>query len=93
MHARNSGSALDLGAVERVRVNQPAVARRAASHAARRTVKTAWQAAWLAHCVGLIDLTTLDGADTPSNVQRLCAKAASPVRPDILQVRVCAPCL
>ena len=31
-----------------------------------------------------IDLTTLAGDDTAGNVQRLCAKAKSPVRPDIL---------
>ena len=30
-----------------------------------------------------IDLTTLDGADTPGNVNRLCAKARLPLRPDI----------
>ena len=32
----------------------------------------------------VIDLTTLSGDDTPGNVQRLCAKAMNPVRPDIL---------
>jgi len=30
-----------------------------------------------------IDLTTLDGADTRGNVNRLCAKARLPLRPDI----------
>jgi deoxyribose-phosphate aldolase len=37
-----------------------------------------------------IDLTTLAGDDTPGNVQRLCAKAKSPVRPDILASLGCA---
>ena len=33
-----------------------------------------------------IDLTTLSGDDTPGKVQRLCAKAANPVRPDIMEM-------
>ena len=37
-----------------------------------------------------IDLTTLAGDDTPGNVQRLCAKAKNPVRPDILAGLGCA---
>jgi deoxyribose-phosphate aldolase len=32
-----------------------------------------------------IDLTTLDGGDTPGNVKRLCAKARLPLRPDIVR--------
>jgi deoxyribose-phosphate aldolase len=32
-----------------------------------------------------IDLTTLAGDDTPSNVQKLCFKAANPVRSDLLK--------
>lgn len=43
------------------------------------------QAAWLLKAVTLIDLTTLSGDDTPSNVQRLCLKAVQPVRRDLLQ--------
>ena len=34
--------------------------------------------------ITLIDLTTLSGDDTPARVQRLCAKAKSPVRQDLL---------
>ncbi len=34
--------------------------------------------------ITLIDLTTLSGDDTEGRVRRLCAKAASPVRPDLL---------
>lgn len=43
------------------------------------------QAAWLLKAVTFIDLTTLSGDDTPSNVQRLCLKAIQPVRRDLLQ--------
>eukprot|EP01106_Pelomyxa_sp_JSP_P017537 TRINITY_DN724_c0_g1_i3.p2 TRINITY_DN724_c0_g1~~TRINITY_DN724_c0_g1_i3.p2 ORF type:complete len:210 (+),score=62.74 TRINITY_DN724_c0_g1_i3:135-764(+) len=43
-----------------------------------------WQAAWLLRAVSCIDATTLAGDDTPGNVNRLCHKAATPVRQDIL---------
>ena len=32
-----------------------------------------------------IDLTTLSGDDTETNVARLCLKAARPIRPDLLE--------
>lgn len=43
------------------------------------------QAAWLLKAVTCIDLTTLAGDDTPSNVHRLCLKAIQPVRHDLLK--------
>ena len=49
-------------------------------------MKKQWQAAWLLKAITNIDLTTLAGDDTPSNVRRLCAKAANPVRKDILEM-------
>jgi deoxyribose-phosphate aldolase len=84
-----------------VRVNRSAVERRAATLGTRRSVKKAWQAAWLLKAVTLIDLTTLSGDDTPGRVQRLCAKARRPVRRDLLEamevdperVRVAAVCV
>ncbi|MCK4868837.1 MAG: deoxyribose-phosphate aldolase, partial [Alphaproteobacteria bacterium] len=82
---RNPGMALDLDWVEETRVNRSAVERRAASLAGRRTVKKAWQAAWLLKAVTCIDLTTLSGDDTPGRVRRLCAKARRPVRGEILE--------
>ena len=74
---------LDFDWVSRVRVNRSAVQRRCATLSGRRTVKKQWQAAWLLRAMTCIDLTTLDGADTPGNVNRLCAKARLPLRPDI----------
>ncbi|MFO7312147.1 MAG: deoxyribose-phosphate aldolase, partial [Bacillota bacterium] len=65
-------------------VNRSAVERRTASLPARRSVKQEWQAAWLLRAVQLIDLTTLNGDDTPGRVRRLCAKARQPVRQEIL---------
>src|SRR5947209_10474177 len=81
--ARNPGSPLDLGWVESIRVNRSAVERRAATLTARRTVKMEWQAAWLLRAVTCLDLTTLAGDDTQSNVRRLCAKAVHPLTDDI----------
>jgi len=80
----NPGIPLDLDWLADVRVNRSAVERRAATLPARRSIKQAWQAAWLLRAVQLIDLTTLSGDDTPGRVRRLCAKARQPVRQDIL---------
>ena len=82
---RNAGVPFDAEAVASIRVNTPAVTRRAATIAARRSVKKAWQAAWLARAVSCIDLTTLSGDDTEARVRRLCAKALRPVRADLLE--------
>src|SRR3981081_4369497 len=83
--ARNPGLALDLDWVHEARLtNRSAVERRAATLPTRRSVKKAWQAAWLLRAITCIDLTTLQGDDTPGNVRRLCAKARQPVRQDNL---------
>lgn len=82
---RNPGMPLDLDWVADVRVNRSAVERRAATISTRRTVKKDWQAAWLLRAITLMDLTTLSGDDTPGNVRRLCAKARTPVREDLLE--------
>ncbi len=82
---RNLGTALDLALVRSTRVNRSAVERRVASLPARRTVKKEWQAAWLLRVISCMDLTTLSGDDTPSNVKRLCAKARHPLRHEIVE--------
>ncbi len=82
---RNPGTALDLDVVAATHVNRSAVERRAATLPARRTVKKEWQAAWLLRAITCMDLTTLSGDDTASNVLRLCAKARRPVRDDIME--------
>jgi deoxyribose-phosphate aldolase len=68
-----------------IRVNRSAVERRAATIPARRTVKKAYQAAWLLRAITCIDLTTLSGDDTPGTVERLCAKARRPLRDDLVR--------
>jgi deoxyribose-phosphate aldolase len=82
---RNDGTALDPSWFESVGVNANAVERRAASLAARRSVKKAHQAAWLVQALTCIDLTTLAGDDTPGRVRRLCAKARRPLSDDLLR--------
>jgi deoxyribose-phosphate aldolase len=56
-----------------------------ASLPGRRTVKKDAQAAWLLKALTCIDLTTLNGDDTAGRVRRLCAKAANPIRQDLLE--------
>ena len=82
---RNPGIPLDLAWVRDIRVNRSAVERRTATLVTRRTVKLDWQAAWLLRAITLMDLTTLQGDDTPGRVRRLCAKARRPIRDDVLQ--------
>merc|ERR1711924_158634 len=60
----NPGIPLDLQWVKRANVNLPALIRRAESHTKRRSVKKAWQAAWLLRATTCVDLTTLAGDDT-----------------------------
>lgn len=81
----NPGIDLDLNWVMSVRVNRSAAQRRVASITKRRSIKKEWQAAWLLKAITMMDLTTLEGSDTPGRVARLCAKARQPVRQDILE--------
>lgn len=82
---RNPGVPFDADLLESLRVNRSGVERRTATLPGRRTVKKEWQLAWLLKAITCIDLTTLSGDDTPGRVQRLCAKARQPVRPDLLE--------
>ncbi|RVE56839.1 hypothetical protein OJAV_G00225200 [Oryzias javanicus] len=85
MSSRNPGTALDLEWISRVRVNTQAVLKRAQNIQGQKLPKKQWQSAWLLKAVTCIDLTTLSGDDTPSNVHRLCMKAIQPVRRDLLR--------
>ena len=81
----NPGTALNLDWLEDVRVNASAVSRRTQSLTGRRSVKGPWQTAWLLHAIQCMDLTTLSSDDTPKRVQRLCAKARQPIRPELVK--------
>lgn len=97
----NRGIPLNLDWVRQSRVNTSAVERRAQSHAARRTVKKEWQAAWLLRAITCMDLTTLSGDDTDERVRRLCAKARHPIQAELverlkiddLRIQVAAVCV
>ncbi|MFC0199715.1 deoxyribose-phosphate aldolase [Paracoccus rhizosphaerae] len=80
----NPGTDLNLDWFSGLRINTPAVERRAATLPARRSLKKDHQAAWLLNAVRCIDLTTLAGDDTPDRVARLCAKARQPIAADLL---------
>ena len=81
----NPGVPLDLSAINAVRINTSAAERRVASLPGRRSVKQNAQAGWLLNAVCCMDLTTLNGDDTPGRIKRLCAKARHPIRADILE--------
>ncbi|KAB0348589.1 hypothetical protein FD754_013446 [Muntiacus muntjak] len=81
----NWGTKFYLSWISKIQVNKPAVLRRAEQIQAHRPVKKEWQAAWLLKAVTCIDLTTLSGDDTASNIQRLCYKAKYPIREDLLK--------
>jgi deoxyribose-phosphate aldolase len=82
---RNEGMKLALDVIDDIRLNFPAAERRIAALPGRRSVKKDAQAAWLLKAITCIDLTTLSGDDTAARVERLCAKAKNPVRPDLLE--------
>ena len=71
--------------ISRVYLNLSSIKQRASEYSSRRAVKKEHQVAWLLRAITCIDLTTLAGDDTPSNVQKLCYKAANPVRFDLLK--------
>jgi deoxyribose-phosphate aldolase len=83
--SRNEGMALEPSLFEAIDVHLSAAERRAATLITRRSVKKAWQAAWLVRAIECMDLTTLVGDDTPGRVERLCAKAKHPLRDDLVE--------
>ena len=58
-----------------------------------RSIKTTSKAWALDRIIGLIDLTTLEGSDTPGKVQSLVAKAMIPDPSDLSTPRVAAVCV
>jgi len=85
MEIHNKGIDYDEKHFNKVSINLAAVKKRAGEYASRRVVKKEHQVGWLLRAITCIDLTTLSGDDTTSNVQRLCFKAATPVRSDLLK--------
>ena len=81
---RNQGLPYDEKLFLDISVNMSAIERRCATAVKRRAVKKESQVAWLLKAISCIDLTTLSGDDTPGRVRRLCAKAKSPIKRDLV---------
>ena len=81
---RNQGLPYDEKLFLDISVNMSAIERRCATVIKRRAVKRESQVAWLLKAISCIDLTTLSGDDTPGRVRRLCAKAKSPIKRDLV---------
>nr|CAG4636305.1 EOG090X08W6 [Eubosmina coregoni]SVE69897.1 EOG090X08W6 [Eubosmina coregoni] len=79
MIERNPGIRLDLGWVNRSRVNDQAVKKRVEDILTSYSVQEENKLDWMVRGIRVIDLTTLAGDDCPSNVYRLCSKAAYPL--------------
>ncbi|MFF7210259.1 deoxyribose-phosphate aldolase [Streptomyces sp. NPDC008238] len=58
-----------------------------------RSIKTTAKAYAIDLAISMIDLTTLEGADTPGNVRALCAKGVNPDPTDRTTPRVAAICV
>jgi deoxyribose-phosphate aldolase len=64
-----------------------------AARLATRSIKNAAKAQAIDLAITMIDLTTLEGADTPGKVRALCAKAVHPDPGDPAAPRVAAVCV
>ncbi|MDF5751905.1 deoxyribose-phosphate aldolase [Spongiactinospora sp. TRM90649] len=60
---------------------------------ATRSIKTTAKAQAIDMAVSMVDLTTLEGADTPGKVRAMCAKAARPDPADASVPHVAAVCV
>ena len=74
------------------RVDQVAAEERAAT-LARRSIKTAAKLQGLRLAVSMLDLTTLEGKDTPGKVEAMCRKALHPLAGDPSVPPVAAVCV
>ncbi|MFC6707961.1 deoxyribose-phosphate aldolase [Flexivirga alba] len=73
-------------------VDQVGIEARAAA-LATRSIKTTSKAWAIDTAIGMIDLTTLEGADTPGKVRSLCAKAQLPDPSNLDTPQVAAVCV
>jgi len=60
---------------------------------ATRSIKTTSKAKAIDHAIRMVDLTTLEGADTPGKVRSLCAKGFRPDPTDVTVPHVGAICV
>jgi deoxyribose-phosphate aldolase len=64
-----------------------------AARLATRSIKTTAKAEAIDLAISMVDLTTLEGADTPGKIRAMCAKAAHPDPSDPSVPRVAAVCV
>ncbi|MGH7970285.1 MAG: hypothetical protein ACREIC_16305, partial [Limisphaerales bacterium] len=81
--AANLKALSSLASVDQVMVEERA------SAFAKRSIKSSAKVAGLKMVVSMMDLTTLEGKDTPGKIAYLCRKALQPAEPR-LQVPPCA---
>ena len=74
------------------RVDQVVAEERAAT-LARRSIKAAAKLQGLRLAVSMLDLTTLEGKDTPGKVEAMCRKALRPLEGDVSVPPVAAVCV
>ncbi len=89
---RNTGQAFDPRAIAALDVDRVAIERRIAELSVIPLPDDGECAMLLKRAVGCIDLTTLQGDDTPDRVRALCARALAPL-PDVGDIRVAAVCV
>jgi len=89
---RNPGRPFAPQAIAAIEIDGGAIDRRIAELSELPPPDDGEGAALLIRAVGCIDLTTLQGDDTPDRVRALCARALAPL-PDRADVRVAAVCV
>jgi len=88
---RNPIHEMDLNVVRNIRVDATGIEDRVSKITKTRNPKKDYQYQWLKNAITMIDLTTLEGADTPGRLSRLCQKALRPLpkEPDVSVAAVC----
>lgn len=89
---RNPIHSFDPSLLSQLHVDATGAAGRVEKISKSRAPKKEYQAAWLKAAVSMMDLTTLEGADTPGKLKRLCAKGLRPV-PNDPGLHVAAVCV
>ncbi|MBI4057324.1 MAG: deoxyribose-phosphate aldolase [Elusimicrobia bacterium] len=88
---RNPIHRMDLEVLRNIQVDATGVQDRVSKITKTRNPKKEHQAAWLKQAVGMMDLTSLEGSDTPGRIRRLCQKALRPIpgEPEFHAAAVC----
>ncbi len=80
--SRNPTHTFDPNALKNLYVDATGVQARVDKITKTRMPKKEYQAAWLKALITMMDLTTLEGSDTPGKLARMCRKAVRPLASD-----------